>query len=358
MRRALELAARGRWTAPPNPAVGAVVVAGSRSVGEGFHQRPGTPHAEVVALAEAGEAARGATLYVTLEPCDHHGRTPPCTEAILRAGVHRVVAAVADPHSRVRGRGLERLRRAGVEVETGLLAADAEALNRRLFESARAGRPTVVVKSARSLDGRTARPDSRPLPVTGPAAAEWTGRRRSEFAALLVGSGTLLADDPRLNARLPEGGLHPRQPARVVADARLRTPPDARLLRTPGGPVVIVTSPEATGTPAAVRLEQAGARLLTLPTGGPAGRDPLLLLRRLAEAGFDSILVEGGPTLAAALARADLVDLWHFWVAPRVMGAGRGCLGTPLDPPVRLGACRAEPVGEDLLVHALPAERT
>jgi diaminohydroxyphosphoribosylaminopyrimidine deaminase/5-amino-6-(5-phosphoribosylamino)uracil reductase len=290
-------------------------------------------------LTQAGEAARGATLYVTLEPCDHQGRTPPCTEAILRAGVARVVAAVIDPHPRVRGRGLERLRRAGLEVETGLMAAEAEALNRRHFESAWAGRPAVVVKSARTLDGRTARPDSRPLPVTGPDAAAWTGRRRSEFAALLVGSGTLLADDPRLNARLPDGGLHPRQPARVVADARL-----------------IVTSPEAIGTPPARRLEQAGARLLALPAGTEAGRDPLRLLRRLAEAGFDNILVEGGPTLTAVLARADLVDLWHFWVAPRVMGAGRGCLGAPLDPPVRLGACRAEPVGEDLLVHALPAE--
>ncbi len=291
---------------------------------------------------------------MTLEPCDHHGRTPPCSEAILAAGIRRVVAAVTDPHRRVGGRGFERLCSHGIEVSSGLLAEAATELNRRHFLANRMGRAAAVVKTARTLDGRTALPGSVRLAITGPEAALWTHRRRSEFAAVLVGSGTLLADDPLLNARSADGGLLGRQPARIVVDARLRTPPGARLLHSPGGPVRVITSPEAARTDRARRLEEAGAGLLAVAAGPHGGIDPLAMLRVLAADGFDSILVEGGPHLVAALARADLVDLWHFWLAPRVLGAGRGVLVDPLEPPLRLGGLQTVQVGGDLLVSALP----
>ncbi len=354
MQRALELAARGRWTAPPNPAVGAVVVVEGRIVGEGFHERPGTPHAEVLALAQAESLAAGGTIYITLEPCNHHGRTPPCTEAILAAGVMRVVVAGRDPHRLVNGEGLERLRRAAIEVVEGVEQEAAEKLNERHLRAAQEGRPTVVAKVARTLDGRIGRPGRRRLAITGDGAHLWTGRRRSEVDAVLVGSGTLLADDPLLTARGDADDLLAVQPARVVADRRLRTPPDARLLNSEGGPVYILTTAERVSGNSADRLTETGARLIGVDADAGDDLKCRGMLSALAAQGFDSILVEGGATLMAALAGEDLIDLWHIWIAPTVIGDGPGALSEALEPPVRLGEMDALRVGDDLLVSALP----
>lgn len=354
MQRALELAARGRWTAPPNPAVGAVVVVDGRIVGEGFHERPGTPHAEVVALTRAGSLASGGTIYITLEPCNHHGRTPPCTDAILVAGIKRVVVAGMDPHRLVNGEGLERLRREAIEVVEGVERDVAEKLNERHFLAAREGRPTVIGKLARTLDGRIGRPGRQQLAITGDDARVWTGRRRSEVEAVLVGSGTLLADDPLLTARGPGTDLLATQPARVVADGRLRTPPGARILSSEGGPVYILTTAERAGGNSADRLVQAGARVVGVDADAGDHLKCRDMLSALAAAGFDSIFVEGGATLMAALAGEDLIDLWHIWIAPTVIGNGPGALSEALEPPVRLGEMDARRVGDDLLVSVLP----
>ena len=356
MRRALDLAARGRWTASPNPAVGAVVSREGEVLGEGFHERPGTAHAEVVALRRAGVEARGAELHVTLEPCDHHGRTPPCTRAIIEAGIRRVVCAMADPHPRVNGRGIARLQEAGVTVVTGVLEAEAEELNRRYVAARRAGRPVVVAKVARTLDGRIGTREGQPLRVSGPEALEWVGRRRSEVDGVLVGSATLLADDPRLTARRPDGSMWERQPARIVADARLRTGEGARLLTEQGGAVIILTSPEQIRSPRADGLRALGVKVEAVPRLPGGGLDPARMMTTLARLGMESILVEGGGRLLSSMEDADIIDLWQVWVAPAVMGEGRGMLTQPTAPR-RLGPMQAVQVGGDLLVTALPESR-
>lgn len=356
MSRALELAGRGRWSAPPNPTVGAVVVSEGRIVGEGFHERRGTSHAEVIALEEAGGRARGATLYVTLEPCNHQGRTPPCTDAIVASGIARVVVAAPDPHPLVGGRGIARLRSEGMEVSVGAAGEEASRVNRRHIMRIGAGRPAVAVKVARTLDGRIAGPGNRTQEITGARAREWGRRRRGEFDAVLVGSGTLLADDPLLSARSGEEELLPVQPARAVADARLRTPAGARLLSTEGGPVYILTAEEMKESERAHALEAAGARVLGVPRGPRGGLDAAGMLSALAVEGIDSIFVEGGAGLIASLAAHDLVDLWHVWIAGKVLGAGPGMLREALEPSLRLGPMQAIEVEGDLLVSALPPE--
>ena len=356
MMKALELASRGRWSAPPNPPVGAVVVAADGAVvGEGYHRRRGTPHAETLALDLAGEAARGATLYVTLEPCDHHGRTPPCSEAILEAGIRRVVLAMRDPHPVVAGSGVARLRSAGLDLVEGIGEAEARMLYERHARRVTEGRPAIIAKMARTLDGRVSTPDGEPLAITSVEAREWVGVRRTEVDGVLVGSGTILADDPLLNARDREGTLLPWQPARVVADARLRIPPEARLLSSEGGPVILVTAEENLRTDRARLLEERGARLIGAWSGPRGGLAPDSLVSTLADAGLDSILMEGGASLLSSLAAGDLVDLWHVFLGPMITGGGPGMLERPLLPPVRLGAMETRAVGPDLLISALPA---
>jgi len=356
MRRALELAVNGLWSVSPNPAVGAVVVSGDKIAGEGYHLRPGTPHAEVIALERAGERARGGTIYVNLEPCNHHGRTPPCSEAIIRAGIKRVVIPCVDPSRSVRGRGMARLRDAGVEVIEDVECEAARRLNARHFRAAREERPVMIAKVARTLDGRTALHGPATLDVTGEGAQEYVGRRRSEVDAIMVGSGTLLADDPCLNARTVEGELLPRQPIRVVADARLRTPPDAHLLSEPGGEVLLLVGEERMEGPDAEALRAAGARLLPVPIRAEEGLDISTMLTALAAEGIDSIMVEGGGMLLYSLAAEDFIDFWQIWIAGKIIGAGRGVVFAELGKPIRLGPLHAMEVGGDLLVSAFPAE--
>ncbi len=358
MRQALDLALLGRWTAPPNPAVGAVVVVGDTIIGRGYHERPGAPHAEVVALENAGAETPGATLYVTLEPCNHHGRTPPCTEAIIEAGIERVIIAAEDPCRHDCDAGIDRLREQSIEVITGVESARAVQVNARYFMASSDDRPVVIAKTARTLDGRTMSPGRKPLAITGAEALEQVGCRRSEVDAILAGSGTVLADDPRMSARRADGTLFDRQPVRVVADSRLRVSPEARIITSPGGPAWVLTSRVMLESREAARLRTAGAVLVGVPSLPGGGLDVRAMLEVLRDEGIDSVMIEGGGTLLSSFASSDLVDHWQVWIAPRVTGAGGGMLYSGLEPPVRLGEMRVWEFGEDLLVTALPESDT
>jgi diaminohydroxyphosphoribosylaminopyrimidine deaminase/5-amino-6-(5-phosphoribosylamino)uracil reductase len=315
MARALELAHLGIYSTPPNPAVGCVLVRDGRVVGEGHHRSTGGPHAEVHALEAAGEAARGATAYVSLEPCAHFGRTPPCTRALLGAGVARVVCALRDPDPRVAGGGLEELARAGVAVESGLLASDAAELNRGFIRRMSSGRPWVTLKTGASLDGRTALASGVSRWITGEAARADVQRLRARASAVVTGIGTVLADDPALTVREPGLELLGRRPLRVVLDSRLRIPVNARVLDETAPAIVFTTQP-ASGARA---LEERGVRIETL-----AARDGRIdlpsLLDRLGALECNEILVEAGPELAGSFLEAGLVDEFVLYVAPCVLG--------------------------------------
>jgi len=310
MRRALRLAARGAATVAPNPRVGAVVVsAEGKRVGEAWHRRAGEPHAEPLALAAAGAAARGSTVYVTLEPCAHHGRKPPCVEALVAAGVRRVVAAHRDPDPRTAGEGIARLRAAGMRVDVGLAADDAIEVNLPFLVSRVMRRPAVTLKWAASLDGKIATASGESRWVTGEAARRRGLELREEHDAILVGSGTALADDPRLTRRL---GRADGPILRVVIDRRLRLPPTARMLAEPGPALVYTESSDARRIAA---LRAGGAEISTLPSV-----DPAAVLADLHARGVQSVLVEGGGRVAGAFFAADLWDRVVTFVAPRLIG--------------------------------------
>ena len=345
MARALRLAARGAFTARPNPVVGCVLAdAAGRVLGEGFHARAGEPHAEVHALRAAGDRARGATAYVTLEPCAHHGRTPPCADALVAAGVARVVVACGDPFEHVDGAGVARLREAGIAVETGLLEADALALNRGFFSRIRRARPWLRLKLAMSLDGRTALADGHSQWISSEAARRDVARARAAAGALLTGIGTVLADDPRLTVRLGDDTAF-LPPLRVVLDGRARLPASARLLREPDAPLLWLTG-AADGTPPAAEVAtQAPVGADLVREGGPTGSsatqgqalpphvrrrhlpmqdgrlDLHAVLRTLAEEAINEVQVEAGPTLSGALLREGLVDELLLYMAPVLLGA-------------------------------------
>ncbi|HTL46422.1 MAG TPA: bifunctional diaminohydroxyphosphoribosylaminopyrimidine deaminase/5-amino-6-(5-phosphoribosylamino)uracil reductase RibD [Vicinamibacterales bacterium] len=316
MRRALALAERGRGHTNPNPMVGALVVdARGVIVGRGAHRVAGGPHAEVFALAEAGERAVGGTLYCTLEPCSHHGRTGPCAPLVADAGIRRAVIAMDDPNPVVDGRGLAHLRDRGIAVESGIMGAAAARQNEVFLTNVLLGRPFVVAKIALSLDGNIAGPGGARTQLTGAAAHRIVQRQRAEVDALAVGSSTVLGDDPLLT---PRGAWRGRPLARVIFDRRLRTPPGARVLSTvAAGPIIVMTDEAcAAAHPERVRaLEHAGARVAVAPGGiGPSFS---WLLR---EAGISSIVVEGGSTLHRALFEAGLVDAVHAYIAPVRLG--------------------------------------
>jgi diaminohydroxyphosphoribosylaminopyrimidine deaminase/5-amino-6-(5-phosphoribosylamino)uracil reductase len=313
--RALRLASRGRYRTAPNPMVGAVVLRDGEIVGDGWHRRVGGAHAEVAALAAAGDAARGATLCVTLEPCAHHGRTPPCVDAILAAGIRRVVACHRDPDPRVGGEGFARLRDGGVEVAVGALCEEAVALNWKYLTARLLGRPAVTLKWGMSLDGKIATRAGDSRWVTGEAARRWSLGLRETHDAILVGSGTLLADDPLLTRRL---GRAAGPIVRVVLDRRLRLPASARLLAEVG-PVLVYT--ENRDPAAGARFAGTAAEVVRLSTVEPAA-----VLADLQQRGIRSLLVEGGGEVLAAFSAAGLFDRVEVAVAPLLVG-GREATG-------------------------------
>jgi len=360
MARAVALAEGGRGTASPNPMVGAVLVRDGRVVGEGFHRAAGLAHAEALALAAAGELAAGATCYVTLEPCAHHGRTPPCADALVAAGVARVVAAVADPDPRVGGAGLDRLRAAGVRVDVGAGAEAAAEQNAAYLTHRRLGRPRVTLKAAASLDGKVAAPDGTSQWITGPAARADAHRLRAEADAVCVGAGTALADDPRLTVRLP--GWSGRQPLRVLVDAAGRVAATGHLFdgeaetlvaTTPAAPAAAVDAWKAAGAEVLMCEEQ------TVTVGMGRAVDLEDLVRALGERGVLELLVEGGPRLQASLWAAGLADRLVWYLAPLAIG-GQGAPGllgagaVTLADARRLRLASVDRFGEDLRLVAYP----
>jgi diaminohydroxyphosphoribosylaminopyrimidine deaminase/5-amino-6-(5-phosphoribosylamino)uracil reductase len=356
MARALCLAERGLYTTTPNPRVGCVLVRDGQVVGEGWHERTGEPHAEIHALRAASDTARGATAYVTLEPCNHHGRTPPCTDALIRAGVARVVAAIQDPNPQVSGQGMAKLRAAGIEAECGLMEAAARELNTGFFSRMTRGTPWVRSKIAASLDGRTALANGASRWITGEAARQDAHRWRARSCAVLAGIGTVLADNPQLNVR---GIETTRQPLRVVVDSYLRLPPEARILQNSqegghAGKVIVYTGMQDTGKIAA--LENAGAQVVLLADAH--GRVDLgAMLRHLASLGCNEVLVEAGSGLNGALLQAGLVDELVLYLAPHLLGdqaqgvAGLGEL-TALAQRIELEWQDVRNIGKDLRIVA------
>ncbi|MGK7861484.1 bifunctional diaminohydroxyphosphoribosylaminopyrimidine deaminase/5-amino-6-(5-phosphoribosylamino)uracil reductase RibD [Falsiroseomonas sp. E2-1-a4] len=318
MRAALSLAARGLGNTWPNPAVGCVILAADgQVVGRGWTQPGGRPHAETEALKRAGAAARGGTAYVTLEPCCHWGRTPPCTDAMIAAGVARVVVALRDPDPRVDGAGFSRLRAAGITVEEGLLAEDAASLNAGFIKRLRYGLPMVTLKLATTLDGRIATASKESRWITGPESRRASHGLRARHDAILVGSGTVLDDDPDLTCRLP-GGV-PIPAPRVVADARLRMPLGAKLVRTAREVPTLVATIPGHSESALAPLREAGVEILELPPG-PQGLSMHGILTALATRGITRVLAEGGSGIAASLLREELADRLAWFHAPRVIG--------------------------------------
>jgi diaminohydroxyphosphoribosylaminopyrimidine deaminase/5-amino-6-(5-phosphoribosylamino)uracil reductase len=351
MARALRLAERGLFTTDPNPRVGCVIVRDGAVVGEGWHVQAGAGHAEVNALAAAGEAAHGATAYVTLEPCCHHGRTPPCTDALIAAGVKRVVIAMEDSNPQVAGNGVQALAAAGIDVTTGVLAAQAASINPGFIRRMQAGRPFVRCKLAMSLDGRTAMASGESRWITGAAARRDVHRLRARASAILSGIDTVLADDPSLNVRLD--GEAVLQPLRVVLDSRLRLPPGARLLGLPGKTLVLTGSADADRTTA---LTEAGAEVVRLPLDGER-LDLTRVLQYLGERKLNELHVETGPVLSGALLQSGLVDELVIYVAAHLLGdAARGLFTLPgvetMDQRIELNIMDIRAVGDDWRITA------
>jgi diaminohydroxyphosphoribosylaminopyrimidine deaminase/5-amino-6-(5-phosphoribosylamino)uracil reductase len=348
MTRAFELARRGLYTTDPNPRVGCVLVKDGVVVAEGWHQRAGGPHAEVHALSVAGAAARGATAYVTLEPCDHFGRTPPCSLALIEAGIARVVYALDDPNPEVAGQGAARLRERGIAVDCGLMAAEAEALNPGYLRRRRTGMPWVRVKVAASLDGRTALASGESRWITSRAARQDGQRGRAMSSVVLTGVGTVLSDDPALNVRIDESD---RQPLRVVLDSQLRTPSDSRVLQREGHVLILGTVDHEDRRRS---LERQGAEVIIVPAS--AGRPDLeAVLRLLAQRGANEIWVEAGATLAGSFVRERRFDELVVYVAPCLLGSdARPLLDLPvlanLDDRMVLRFAECRRVGDDLCI--------
>ena len=351
MARALQLAERGLWTTAPNPRVGCVLVRDGEIVGEGWHEKAGDPHAEIHALRATGDRARGATAYVTLEPCSHHGRTPPCAEALIAAGVSRVVAAMSDPNPLVAGQGLAMLRAAGIETASGLLESEARELNIGFVSRMTRGRPWLRLKAAASLDGKTALNNGISQWITDPDARRDGQRWRARACAIMTGIGTVRDDDPQLNVRDVET---PRQPLRVVVDSRLDTPLSARILQ--GATVLIAGAVDNAEKKALLR--STGAEVLILPNA--AGKVELKdLLEELARRGINEVHVEAGFKLNGSLLREGLVDELLLYLAPCLIGHDASGLFnlpalTSLDDKRLLQIRDLRQIGEDIRLIARP----
>mgnify|MGYP003258852068 FL=1 len=361
MARALKLAQRGRYTTHPNPNVGCVIVKNGEIVGEGFHFRAGEPHAEVHALRMAGDRARGATAYVTLEPCSHHGRTPPCCEALINAGVARVVAAMQDPNPQVAGRGLYRLSQEGIEVSHGLMMSEAERLNRGFLKRMRTGFPWIQLKLGASLDGRTAMANGESQWITSPEARRDVQRLRAQSHAILTSSATVLADDPALTVRWDELGADTqarysqadvRQPVRIVVDSQNRVTPTHRLVQQPGETWFARTRADERQWPD-------GVRSILVPEHN-GHLDLVSLMMLLGREQINSIWVEAGAQMAGALLQAGLVDELIVYLAPKLLGSeARGLCVLPglesLAAAPALKFTEIRQVGPDLCLHLIPA---
>ncbi|QXG40423.1 bifunctional diaminohydroxyphosphoribosylaminopyrimidine deaminase/5-amino-6-(5-phosphoribosylamino)uracil reductase RibD [Pseudomonas viridiflava] len=360
MARALELARKGLYSTHPNPRVGCVIVREGQIVGEGWHALAGEPHAEVHALRQAGEQARGATAYVTLEPCSHHGRTPPCADALVNAGVTRVVASMQDPNPEVAGRGLLRLMTAGIAVQCGVLEAEARALNKGFIKRMETGQPYVRVKLAMSLDGRTAMASGESQWITGPEARSAVQRLRAQSSVVLTGADTVLADKARLTVRPDELGLNAeltalaaaRAPLRVLIDGRLRVPLDAPFFQAGSALVATCAAASARG-----RYHDEGHEIVAMADS--AGHvDLRKLLTELGARGVNEVLVEAGPRLAGAFTRLGLVDEFQIFIAGKFLGSSaRPLLDLPLaqmSEALELNIVEMRAVGNDWRVIALP----
>lgn len=353
MGRALRLARRGLGKSSPNPAVGAVVVAGGQVVGKGCHQKAGTPHAEVHALSDAGPKARGATIYVTLEPCHHKGRTPPCTQAILEAGISRVVYGASDPNPKVAGGGGRFLRSQGLEILSGVLQERCEHEHRFFFTHITTGRPHVALKTAATMDGRTDTHAATGSRITGEAAGKYVHRLRGWLDAICVGSGTALGDDPSLTCRLPGG----RDPLRVVVDTSLKLSPTAKVINPGSAAGCLVACAKEAPAERRAALERAGAQVLALPAG-EGGVDLNALLEALGKRGVISLLLEGGSGLAWGFLSAGLIDEVYYFFAPKLIGGADapGMIGgagfSKMAEAVNLQKPRIRRFGDDVLLWA------
>lgn len=356
MGRALVLAKRGEGKTSPNPAVGCVIVRDSAIVGEGWHRRAGTPHAEVHALRQAGDLARNADVYVTLEPCSHYGKTPPCADALVEAGVRRVFVGMIDPNPKVSGRGIRRLQNAGIEVVTGILEAECRRLNEPFVKHVTTGLPFVILKSAMTMDGKTATAMGDSRWITNEKSRHYVHKLRAKVDAIMVGVGTVITDDPQLTSRIPRG----RDPLRVVVDSSLRIPTDARMLHQESAAITVIATIAKEGGRAAL-LQSPGVEILQCAAdeGSVDLRD---LLARLGSRGVQSVLIEGGSTLAGNALRAGLIDKYLLFYAPKFLGGGDG-LGLFAGPASRMMAeCRrlkdvkVRRFGDDVMIEAYPEE--
>jgi diaminohydroxyphosphoribosylaminopyrimidine deaminase / 5-amino-6-(5-phosphoribosylamino)uracil reductase len=353
MRLALALAEKARGRTSPNPMVGAVVVKGGKVVGRGYHRKAGEPHAEAIALKKAGKAARGATLYVTLEPCSHiDKRTPPCTPLVLQSGVKRVVVAMIDPNPRVSGGGIKALRRHGIDVVTGVMEAEAKILNEAFIKYITTGKPFVTLKIAQTLDGKIATAVGESKWITGEQAREEGHRLRCRNDAILVGINTILSDDPALTTRIPGG----RDPIRVIVDSKLRTPRYAKVITQKSTAKTLIATLDTMSKDNLVRLLDAGAEILL--TRGSKGRvDLKYLMKMLGSFGITSVLIEGGATVNASALKSGIVDKVVMFIAPMLM-TGRDSLcsigGTSparLDQSIGLSDMKSRFVGTDLMIE-------
>lgn len=349
MRQALAVARFAAGRTSPNPLVGAVVVNDGRIVGQGWHRKAGTPHAEVHALRQAGDLANGAALYVTLEPCSHYGKTPPCAEAVIQSGIKRVVVAMRDPNPLVAGRGLEALRRAGIQVEEGILRAEAEALNEVFLKWITTRCPFVALKMAMTLDGKIATAAGQSKWITNEASRRYAHQLRDFYDGILVGIGTVLADDPSLTARLPEGG---KNPTRIVLDSLARTPVSSQLVTDQKAPTIIAVT-ERAPQERIERLKRRGVEVFVFPSDAKGNVSLRPLLQQLGQNEICSLLVEGGSSVNGAFVTQGLVDRVHAFIAPKLVGGMKALTSVGGEGIAALSeACRLE----DLKVQTLEGD--
>lgn len=353
MQRALQLAAQARGKTSPNPMVGAIIVSDGQIVGEGWHHKAGTPHAEIHALRQAGHLAKNATLYVTLEPCCHYGRTGPCTDAIIAAGIKKVIVAMTDPNPAVAGKGISKLRANAIEVVEGVLSPEATKLNEVFIKWITTKMPFGVLKTAMTIDGKIAAFTGHSRWITGEQARRCGHQLRNIYDAILVGIGTVLADDPALTTRIPGG----KNPVRVVVDSMARIPLTAKLLNDNQAPVVIAVSPNAAEEKLAA-LRSKHADIVTVPCGAEGGIDLRILFEILGKRNITSIFIEGGSHVNASAINAGLIDKAYWFIAPKIIGGSSapGPIGgfgfDNMEKAITLEDIELERVGEDILVTA------